>query len=117
MKRFLICLLLLTCFRQNGGAQTMQLRFDHFTEKEGLPDPQIRFIKQDDLGYLWIGTVTGLVRYDGYNLKRYIIDKKYPDPILNTMIAGADHDLWFGAFGTGFARYNRESDNFTVYNY
>jgi signal transduction histidine kinase/ligand-binding sensor domain-containing protein len=117
MKRFFMFLLLLAGFRQYGGAQPTQLRFDHFTEKEGLPDPQIRFIKQDDLGYLWIGTITGLVRYDGYNLKRYIIDKKHPDPILNTMIAGADHDLWFGAFGTGFARYNRESDNFTVYNY
>ncbi|HWD89778.1 MAG TPA: two-component regulator propeller domain-containing protein [Mucilaginibacter sp.] len=112
MKKAFILLLLLIGALQYGKAQTTQLRFDHFTEKEGLPDPQIAFIKQDDQGYIWIGTVTSLVRYDGYNLKRYI-----SGTVVTTMITGANHDLWFGSVGKGFARYNRESDNFTVYQY
>ncbi|MFI5163407.1 MAG: two-component regulator propeller domain-containing protein, partial [Sphingobacteriales bacterium] len=117
MQTKLILSFLLVTAMQCGKAQTPQLRFDHFTEKQGLPDPQIKFIKQDDLGYIWIGTVTGLVRYDGYNLKRYVIDKRRPDPIVATMVIDANHDLWFGAEGVGFARYNRENDNFTVYDY
>jgi signal transduction histidine kinase/ligand-binding sensor domain-containing protein len=117
MKKILTVLLLFISALQCSRAQTTQLRFDHFTEREGLPDPQIEFIKQDGPGYIWIGTVSGLVRYDGYNLKRYIADKKYPDAFVTTMITGANNDLWFGAAGNGFARYNHENDNFTVYDY
>jgi len=117
MKKTLTVLLLLFSALQYSRAQTTQLRFDHFTEKEGLPDPQIEFIKQDDFGYIWIGTITGLVRYDGYNLKRYVVDKKYPDAFLTTTVTDANHDLWIGGALGGFARYDRENDNFTVYDY
>jgi len=117
MKKVLTVLLLLISTLQYSLAQTAQLRFDHFTEKEGLPDPQIEFIKQDGLGYIWIGTITGLVRYDGYNLKRYVVDKKYPDAFLTTMVIDANHSLWIGGALGGFARFDRENDNFTVYDY
>jgi len=68
MKPFLLLSLILLTL-QHVNAQTDQLKFDHFTDKEGLPDPQIQFIKQDDQGYIWIGTALGMVRYDGYKLK------------------------------------------------
>lgn len=112
MKKILIILLLNIIALNYSRAQAPELKFDHFTEKEGLPDPQISFIKQDSFGYIWIGTITGLVRYDGYNLKRYV-----SATIVSTMITDAKHDLWFGDVGKGFVRYNREIDNFTVYNY
>ena len=39
------------------------------TSENGLPNNNIRCIAQDDDGYLWLGSLYGLYRYDGY---RYI---------------------------------------------
>src|SRR5262249_18497872 len=39
--------------------------------EQGLPDRNTRCIIQDKLGFLWVGTRTGLYRYDGYNFENY----------------------------------------------
>jgi ligand-binding sensor domain-containing protein len=70
MKRILLLVILLTCLN-NIYAQSTHLKFDHFTVIDGLPERQVQFIKQDDLGYIWLGTQNGLLRYDGYKPKVY----------------------------------------------
>jgi signal transduction histidine kinase/ligand-binding sensor domain-containing protein len=117
MRKIFTALLMIIGALQYSKAQTTQLKFDHFTEKEGLPDPQISFVQQDDLGYIWIGSLTGLVRYDGYSLKRYIADKKRPDRGVSSMLSDSKHKLWFGTGSDGIACYNRENDNFTIYHF
>ena len=42
-----------------------------YTEKDGLPGVQVNSILADRHGYLWVGTINGLVRYDGYEFKRF----------------------------------------------
>ena len=37
----------------------------------GLPDDNIRSLAQDDKGFIWMGTPTGLYRYDGYFFTTY----------------------------------------------
>ncbi len=37
--------------------------------KTGLPSLNVRSIYQDDIGYIWMGTSDGLVRYDGSSVK------------------------------------------------
>jgi ligand-binding sensor domain-containing protein len=39
--------------------------------EQGLPDRNTRCIIQDKSGFLWVGTRTGLYRYDGYNFENY----------------------------------------------
>ena len=46
------------------GAQ--QVRLEHFTTDDGLPENTGQAIVQDGQGFLWIGTQNGLARYDGY---------------------------------------------------
>lgn len=41
------------------------------TSENGLPDNNIRCIAQDDDGYMWLGSLYGLYRYDGYRYLRY----------------------------------------------
>ncbi|SDH24791.1 Signal transduction histidine kinase [Dyadobacter soli] len=43
----------------------------HFTDENGLPQNSIKAIAQDSLGFLWLGTENGVVRFDGTNFKVY----------------------------------------------
>jgi len=127
MKKYLLFLLLLIAL-QNSKAQSSHFKFDHFTVKDGLPsnnglpEPDINFIKQDDQGYLWIGTHHGLVRYNGYNVKIYIFGSVTGDVTTQnyqvlTMVSDENKNLWFSTVGNGLFRYNRSTDSFTQYKY
>ena len=54
-----------------------------FTEKDGIPGSQVSEILIDKFGYVWIGTINGLARFDGYEFKRF-----YNDPNDSTSMKG-----------------------------
>lgn len=60
---------LLLILSLNVYAQNQNLYFEHLNVAEGLPEDFITALHQDKMGYFWIGTQNGLVRYDGYRLK------------------------------------------------
>ena len=45
-------------------------RFSHATPGP-KPVRDIRGIQQDDQGFLWLGTINGLLRYDGYQVRSF----------------------------------------------
>ncbi len=120
MKKILILQLLCIVGLHITNAQPAQLKFDHFGINEGLPEPLIQFIKQDNQGYIWMGTQNGLVRYDGYKPKVYRlgITKKgmSQSSVLLSMVEDEEKSLWFST-NVGLFKYNRSSDSFTQYNY
>lgn len=56
---------LLLFFLPEVSGQTDDIRFNHITQKEGLPAKIITSFLKDSKGHLWIGSFTGLYRYDG----------------------------------------------------
>ena len=54
-----------------SNAQVTQPAFEQLTDQGKLPVNEIYSITQDQRGYIWMGTVEGLVRYDGYEFKKY----------------------------------------------
>ncbi len=64
-KQFFVFLFLLLNF--NIAAQ--QNDFINFSISKGLPNLSINNIVQDNIGYLWIATENGLVKFDGYNFE------------------------------------------------
>ena len=54
-----------------------------FTEQDGLPGIQVNSLLQEKFGYMWVGTINGLARYDGYEFKRF-----YNNPNDSTSING-----------------------------
>ena len=72
-------------------------------------------ISEDNRGYLWIGTRTGLGRFDGGTLKKYLNDKEDPyslpgDDVYN-VLEDNEQDLWVLTVG-GVARYEYQNDHF-----
>ena len=53
-------------------AEALNYSLDHVTAEDGLPQSSVRAIAQDRKGFLWIGTETGLYRYDGYRFTEHV---------------------------------------------
>lgn len=96
MKRLLL-LFLLFVFHINGGAQQMIARQIPFFYQ--LSSNEIWDFYQDREGYLWVGTMNGLARYDGYRLQSFRSDYKSVDLLTNnSVVCMSDNDLyvWIG---------------------
>ena len=52
-------------------SQHTQLAFQHLTQAQGLPNEIATAVAQDGQGFLWVGTMSGIARWDGYRLKVY----------------------------------------------
>ena len=49
----------------------LNFNFEQINNKRGLPSNEIRRVFQDKEGFMWFGSIDGLIRYDGYEFKTY----------------------------------------------
>lgn len=114
---FFYLILLNPLIASKSEAQTISERPDLRFERihEGLMSNRVTAIYQDYLGYIWVGTHSGLHRYDGINFKIYS-NLDGSNSLLSNYISDIFEDsqgnLWIGTVG-GINRYNRDKDNFT----
>merc|ERR1712137_517986 len=75
-------------------------------------------VVEDSDGYIWVGSMEGVFRYDGYHFKAYKHVPQNPNSIpqgpARTMFVSEQGELWVGTF-SGLARYRPETDDFQVY--
>ncbi len=89
-------------------------RFRSLTVDEGLPDNHITVIKQDDRGFIWIGTRNGLVRYDGISFQNYLHGDdscSISDNYITDIAFTSDQQLWV-ATRNGLNKYHRDKQCF-----
>ncbi len=60
-----------------AGAQDIISRV--YTSKDGLPSNYVFGAYQDKLGYMWVGTTSGLSRFDGKHFTNYGLSEGLPD--------------------------------------
>ncbi len=109
----LLTLLLVTWAAQMGYAR-QHFRFDRVVDTGSMlvPGPVI----QDRDGFIWIGTQgAGLVKYDGYSIKRYPAGPgSFLDGNITSLYEDRDGIIWFGTLG-GLNSYSKETDAFHAY--
>jgi len=91
--------------------------FKRFYSSNGLPDERIRSIFQDHNGYLWIGTMNGICRYDGYSFKNFFKTKNDNSISGNwayTITEDAEHNIWIGT-NEGFSKFDQQKEVFINY--
>lgn len=73
---------------------------------QGLPEPTITCIRQTHDGYLWLGTRTGLVRFDGVRFTSILDrgDVKLEDTLIHDLREDDEHNLWVATEGAGLIR-------------
>jgi signal transduction histidine kinase/ligand-binding sensor domain-containing protein/CheY-like chemotaxis protein/HPt (histidine-containing phosphotransfer) domain-containing protein len=100
--RSCLCLLLLTAVPAAGEAPDRLL--GHHTLqtwglKEGLPQATVRAIAQTRDGYLWLGTQTELVRFDGV---RFTVVDGRGGPL--SLLGDREGGFWYAPYGRGVTR-------------
>lgn len=55
----------------SGKTQTSLYSTQYFDSESGLPQNSVKEIVRDSIGYIWIGTEDGLVRFDGQKFTTY----------------------------------------------
>jgi ligand-binding sensor domain-containing protein len=91
----------------------------HFTSTQGLPDNGIRCTAIDQYGFLWVGTQSGLARYDGSRFKIF-----QSNPLDSTTISGntidyiysdAQGKIWISCHKSGLCRFDPVTQMFKRY--
>ncbi len=76
-----------------------QYKLDIWQVERGLPNNSIYAITQDRQGYLWLGTLDGLVRFDGVRFK--VFNKQntpqFKSNYIRALCEGRDGTLWIGS--------------------
>ncbi len=83
-----------------------------------MPAPLTNSMAQDRRGFMWMGTQSGLIRWDGYTSRLYTADSKRPRALPDNFVRAVHVDsrgnLWIGTSSGGLARYDPASDDFSV---
>ncbi len=115
---YIILLLPFLCFGQSNN-----FRFDHLTTEfeivqDGLSANTVMCLFLDSRGFLWIGTYSGLNRYDGYKVREFKYDENDETSISDDRIRGICEDtegsLWI-ATNSGLCKFLRDKDIFIRY--
>src|SRR5664279_2229404 len=94
-----------------------RIRFEHLTVADGLPENTGTCMLQDHLGFIWMGTQFGLVRYDGNKVTSfpYSQDKPYGfrGRDVLALFEDPDGDIWIGT--ENLVRFERSTQRFIQY--
>jgi ligand-binding sensor domain-containing protein/signal transduction histidine kinase len=118
----ILCNLFILLVAQAAGALSTaqartppdQLSVRVWQVKDGLPQNQVRAVRQTRDGYVWVATYDGLARFDG---TRFVVFNRENTPALRSNIFTSLYEdragtLWIGSDG-GLVRYS--NGQFTAY--
>ena len=96
------------CQGNDSTAEPLGLRHRQWRTRDGLPHNTVTALAQDADGFLWLGTVRGLVRFDGQVFRVFdtTTTPELSGNFVNALLATEDGGLWIGT-RRGLNRYER----------
>jgi len=94
-------------------------QFSRYTVDRGLPNSALTALAQDRDGFIWIGSQSGLIRFDGYHFRMYQHDPHDPGSLPSNFVQSLHADargfLWVGTANAGLVRYDPRKGRFFSY--
>jgi len=80
--------------------QAQDLTFRNITSEDGISQSEVYCFLQDSKGYMWIGSLDGLNRYDGYTIETFKMSEEEPNGLIHNTIYSLAEDkfgrIWIG---------------------
>ncbi len=90
--------------------------FETLFDAESIDNKAITALAQDARGLIWIGTQSGLVRYDGYRFRRFAHKVGDPfslaDDFVMVLLVANDGRIWVGTRNAGISVFDPASERF-----
>ena len=85
--------------------------FYRISIENGLSNNHVNALFKDSYGYIWMGTIDGLDRFDGIEIRPYT--SRFPEKVENVHAITEDFykNLWVGS-SNGLFRFNKQTDQF-----
>ena len=101
-------------------SQVNDISFRQISPPGGFTLKEILCITQDDLGYIWMGTSQGLIKYDSNNTNWFVSSPKdsssLPSEVINNIFCDSNNQLWL-ATDNGLSIFIREQQKFKTIRY
>ncbi|WP_460877115.1 ligand-binding sensor domain-containing diguanylate cyclase [Rhodanobacter koreensis] len=89
------------------------------SSSEGVPQSIITSVAQDQRGLIWVGTMVGLARYDGYRAQGFDTrngdGQGLPDAYVRSLFALPDGGMLIGTNAGGLVRFDPATNRFRTY--
>lgn len=92
--------------------------FERISTVDGLPHSVTTAVVQDSRGLIWVGTMGGLARFDGYRMQvfeSHVGAHDLPDAYVRTLLPLPDGGLLVGTNAGGLARFDPSTNSFHTY--
>jgi ligand-binding sensor domain-containing protein len=106
-KTFLIIVLLILIF--SCPALSQEYSYTHYDITDGLAGSTVYCITQDKDGFIWMGTETGVSRFDGIHFRNFTTSDGLPDIEILQMFGDSRGRVWMAPFKRSVCYYYRGS--------
>jgi len=114
-RKTLYCIVLL-CFVISSNAQESRLKFQSISVDEGLSQSIVTSFAEDSKGFIWVGTLNGLNRLVGQDVKIYqhIVGDSLSlsSNQIRCLKTGPDGKIWIGTLDAGLCVLDQRTDQF-----
>ncbi|HJW10080.1 MAG TPA: two-component regulator propeller domain-containing protein [Holophagaceae bacterium] len=87
-----------------GFLAAQPLAFRHFVGRDGLPQSQVRVLKEDRHGFLWVGTYGGVARLGASGFKSFGLAEGLGIGLVRDMLEDREGAIWVAQTDAGLAR-------------
>ncbi|MGB5142923.1 MAG: two-component regulator propeller domain-containing protein [Shewanella indica] len=101
-----------------ASAIPIQLKSDVYSVPEGLSQSTVTSVAEDPDGYIWVGTVNGLNRFDGKSFKQFFSNdgSGLNSSFIRSLIYSKKYQALIVGTDSGLSKYNPETERFVDVN-
>lgn len=100
------------------AAAAQVLSFSRIDVSQNLPHNTVLSIVEDSQGYIWMGTMNGVARFDGYDIVSFTSsrddERSLCDNLVNKLYMDDDGTMWVCS-SSGVSQYHPDTEQFSRY--